>query len=107
MVDDSLVHFSFLEGSLLYDLAEGNPIKFVKLSRFFADNASSSWGIVHKGELTEGFSLMVSLQICLLAIDDLRAVKFSTFHDEELISILSFLDNFLSNFVLFLRHGFD
>lgn len=50
---------------------------------------------------------MVSLQVCLLAIDDLWAVVFSTFHDEELISIFSFLDDFLSNFVLFLRHGFD
>ena len=77
-------------------MVEGGPIESEELAGSLALDGGGSWSIVHEGEFTEKLSRFVGLEVGLLAIDDLEAVKVSLIDDVKRISLLTFSDDRLA-----------
>ena len=77
-------------------MVEGGPIESEELAGSLALDGGGSWSIVHEGEFTEKLFRFVGLEVGLLAIDDLEAVKVSLIDDVKRISLLTFSDDRLT-----------
>ena len=88
-------------------MVEGGPIESEELACSLALDGGGSWSIVHEGQLTKELSRFVGLEVGLLAIDDLEAVKVSLIDDVKRISLLPLSDDRLTWLSCHFFHSID
>ena len=105
--EDLGVILPFFGGRFLDDVVEGGPIEPEELACSLALDGCGSWRIVHEGKLSKELPRFVGLEVGLLAIDDLEAVKVSLIDDVKGISLLPLSNDSLAGLSGNFFHGID